>query len=225
MVGTNNLTVTVGGNFNHTTLGTNTGTDIERKNNRQEYLGGGFNISLGHLYLTQGSLIHGIDTKLRVTMNFNNYCKIGGEKVQFPTSYTSVFNTTSFSLGTTYIIGTRVGIGRLMVDVVGVNIGYLTGTFKTELSSTISNVKTGSSFLIGIELPFGTQYIFDNGFSISFSHRLDFAFGKEMTDAEMTIDGDSSTIIPNGSTLGSKESQENYLAYNLTVSLGYIFGK
>ncbi len=224
-VGVNNVSISVGGNFNYITLGTNLGTDIEKKNNRQEYLGGGFDISLGHLYLSQDTLIHGMDTKLRFTMNFNNHSKIGGEKVQFPISYTSVFNTISFSLGTTYMIGTRVGTGRLMISVGGINIGYLTGTFKTELSSIISNVKTGNSFLIGIELPFGTQYIFDNGFSIGFSHHLDFAFGREMTDAKMTIDGDSSTITPNGSRLGSKESQENFLEYNLAVNVGYVFGK
>ena len=228
-VGQNNMTVTVGGNMNYTSLTTNVTAPVNIFQDSQEFLGGGFDITLGHLYLSQGSLIHGFDTKIRFAMNFSPISKMSGIKVEAPEDFYMGFDTTTFSVGTTYIIGSKIGNGRLMFDVLGLNIGYLTGAYKQidKSSSSPSEfiVKTGNNFLVSIELPLGTRYIFDNGLTLGFSHRLDFAFGGELTDFEDSTSGGVSSYIPKGSLLGSGDNQLSYLAYNLTFSLGYLFGK
>ena len=226
-VGQNNLQITVGGNLNSTTLGRNGDlTDAQEKTSKEVYLGGGFDLTLGYLYLSQGSLIHGFDTKARFTMNFSPAYKLGGEKAEDALGNDTLeLNTTSVSVGSTYMIGKKLGEGRLMVNVLGLNLGYLTGNMKQSDITSSYNIKTGNSFLVGIDLPLGTQYIFDNGFSVGFSHRLDFALGKEATDSKETVNGNNITYTPNGSTFGTKNNQQSYMAYNLTVSLGYVFGK
>ena len=229
-VGQNNFQITVGGNMNYTALGANGDLTAEqKKQNKQEFLGGGFDLTLGYLYLSQGSLIHGFDTKVRFGMNFSPISKVGGEKYELPESMSMGLNTTTFSVGTTYMLGGKIGNGRLMVNVLGLNLGYLTGNRKIieTIGGTTStdNKKSGNSFLVGIDLPLGTQYIFDNGFSLGFSHRLDFAFGGERKPGTPTMDGTTSTTPATGSQFGTKDSQQSYMAYNLTVSLGYVFGK
>ena len=230
-IGQNNFQITLGGNMNYTTLGANGDlTAEEEKQNKQEFFGGGFDVTLGYLYLSQGSLIHGFDTKARFAMNFSPAYKSGGESVNLPEGLKVGLNTTTFSVGTTYMLGGKIGNGRLMVNVLGLNLGYLTGNIKctaTQGGQTgSSNQKTGNSFLVGIDLPLGTQYIFDNGFSVGFSHRLDFALGGEIKTMTEKIDGNNATYTPNeGSMFGTKDNQQSYMAYNLTVSLGYVFGK
>ena len=234
-VGQHNFQATVGGNMNYTTSTPNAATTAaEKKASKIDALGGGFDVTLGYLYLSQGSLIHGFDTKVRFGMNFSPISTIGGEKftpemLNFPEGATASLNTTTFSVGTTYMLGGKVGNGRVMVNVLGLNLGYLTGNLKGSaevggIKGSI-NQKTGNSFLVGIELPLGTQYIFDNGFSLGFSHRLDIALGKTATASKTTIDGHDTTHTPNGSAFGTDKSQFSYMAYNLTVSLGYVFGK
>ena len=162
-------------------------------------------------------------------MNFSPISKMSGIKVEAPEDFYMGFDTTTFSVGTTYIIGSKIGNGRLMFDVLGLNIGYLTGAYKQidKSSSSPSEfiVKTGNNFLVSIELPLGTRYIFDNGLTLGFSHRLDFAFGGERKPGTPTMDGTTSTTPATGSQFGTKDSQQSYMAYNLTVSLGYVFGK
>ena len=227
-VGQNNVQITVGGNMNYTTLGVNGDfTAEEKKQMKTEFLGGGFDVTLGYLYLSQGSLIHGFDTKVRFGMNFSPISKEGGEKVELPEGMSIGLNTTTFSVGTTYMLGGKMGNGRLMVNVLGLNLGYLTGNNKntTTTPEMTQNSKTGNSFLVGIDLPLGTQYIFDNGFSLGFSHRLDFALGGEYKQGDPKTDGTTVTIPATGSFFGTKDTQSSYMAYNLTVSLGYVFGK
>ena len=227
-VGQNNVQITIGGNMNYTTLGVNGDfTAEEKKQMKTEFLGGGFDVTLGYLYLSQGSLIHGFDTKVRFGMNFSPISKEGGEKVVLPEGMSIGLNTTTFSVGTTYMLGGKMGNGRLMVNVLGLNLGYLTGNNKntTTTPEMTANYKTGNSFLVGIDLPLGTQYIFDNGFSIGFSHRLDFALGSEFKEGTEVIDGTTVTVPGTGSSFGTKDTQSSYMAYNLTVSLGYVFGK
>ena len=228
-VGENNFQITIGGAMNSTTLGTNIGTTEETRASKIGFLGGGFDITVGHLYLSQGSLIHGFDTKLRFDMKFNSVYKYGGEKIELPKDVSMELNNINFSVGSTYIMGVKLGNGRLLVNVIGLNLGYLTGTFKVSFKMDADqlniNQRTGNSFLVGIDLPLGTQYIFDNGLSLGFSHRVDFAFGGEYKADSPVIDGNNSTTSATGSMFGSKNSQQSYLAYNLTVSLGYVFGK
>ena len=236
-VGQNNFQITVGGNMNYTTTTGNGAVTAEQKKlAKDEFLGGGFDVTLGYLYLSQGSLIHGFDTKVRFGMNFSPASKSGGKKFDAEAALgikgaTMGLNTTTFSVGTTYMLGGKVGNGRLMVNVLGLNLGYLTGNIKTTAPilglDVTANVKTGNSFLVGIDLPLGTQYIFDNGFSLGFSHRLDIALGgKNTTGRTTTTEGLDTTTTPNeGSVFGTDKSQFSYLAYNLTVSLGYVFGK
>ena len=56
---------------------------------------------------------------------------------------------------------------------------------------------------------------------------MDFALGGENTTGSTEkIDGNNATYTPNeGSLFGTKDGQQSYMAYNLTVSLGYVFGK
>ena len=227
-VGQNNMTVSVGGNMNYTSLTTNVIAPINVFQDSQEFLGGGFDITLGHLYLSQGSLIHGFDTKVRFAMNFSPISKMSGIKAELPEDFSVGFNTTTVSVGTTYIIGSKIGNGRLMFDVLGLNIGYLSGEYKymfKEVNAFVGyTVKTGNNFLVSIELPLGTRYIFDNGLTLGFSHRLDFAFGGELKGMK-DPGSEVTTIEPDGSLLGSGDNQLSYLAYNLTFSLGYVFGK
>ena len=224
-VGTNNVTIGVGGNFNYTKLSRNK----NQKDLYEEFIGGGFNISVGHLYLSQdlnqGSLIHGMDTKLGFGMNFSPIAKQNGKKVSLVEEQSFGFSDITFSLGTTYMMGAKVAKGRLMVDVLGINLGYLTGKTKLFLNPLIFIHKTGNNFLLGINLPLGIHYIFDNGFSIGFRHRLDFAFGRERTGNKFSDSGDTTISTPNGSALGTKDNQASYLAYNLTLDLAYVFGK
>ena len=231
-VGQHNFQATVGGNMNYTTSTHNSATTAaEKKSMKQEALGGGFDVTLGYLYLSQGSLIHGFDTKARFGMNFSPVYKQGGESVELPAGSAAGLNTTTFSLGSTYMLGGKVGNGRLMVNVLGLNLGYLTGN--NYYSATVGgikgseNSKTGNSFLVGIELPLGAQYIFDNGFSLGFSHRLDIALGGKPKSGTTEVDGHDKTYpLDEGSAFGTdKTTQSSYLAYNLTVSLGYVFGK
>ena len=231
-VGQHNFQATVGGNMNYTTSVPNMAETAEaKKATKSTALGGGFDVTLGYLYLSQGSMIHGFDTKARFAMNFSPLSTTFGEDVVLEDGVSLGLNTTSFSVGSTYMLGGKVGNGRLMVNVVGLNLGYLTGNLKTSFKqgdvTGSNNQKTGNSFLVGIDLPLGTQYIFDNGVSLGFSHRLDFALGGENTTGSTEkIDGNNATYTPNeGSMFGTKDSQQSYMAYNLTFTVGYVFGK
>ena len=102
-------------------------------------------------------------------------------------------------------------IGRIDIDDKGADHKYI--------------LDTGSSFLIGITLPLGVRYILDNGFSIGLSHRLDIALGRDSSDVTTDTSGNTTTITPNGSALGYRPHQSNYLAYDLSLNIGLVFGR
>ena len=223
-VGVNNVSVNVGGNFNYTGLGINTGSDQQKKDAYRQFLGGGFDVSIGHLRISEGyNVIHGLESKTRFMMNFDTIYSSGGLAV--PDQITSTFNTLSLTVGTTYMMGTKVDKGRVFVDVLGLEIGYMTGMINIEDENKKIVKDTGSSFLIGITLPLGVRYILDNGFSIGLSHRLDIALGRGSSDVTTDTSGNTTTITPNGSALGYRDHQNNYLAYNLSLNIGLVFGR
>ena len=225
-VGVNNVSISIGGNFNYTGLGINTGSDQQKKDAFRQFLGGGFDVSIGHLRISDGNyLIHGLESKTRFMMNFDTVYSSGGFAV--PDRYAATFNTLSLTVGTVYMMGTRLDNGRVLVDVLGLEIGYMTGriTIDDEEVDHKLILETGSSFLIGITLPLGVRYILDNGFSIGLSHRLDIALGRGSSDARVNTSGNTTTITPNGSFLGYRPHQSNYLAYNLSLNIGLVFGK
>ena len=225
-VGVNNVSISVGGNFNYTGLGSNIGSAQDKKNAYSRYLGGGFDVSIGHLRISEGyNLIHGLESKTRFMMNFDTIYSSGGLAV--PDQYAATFNTLSLTAGTTYMMGTKVDNGRVLVDVLGLEIGFMIGRIDIDDKGADHKyiLDTGSSFLIGITLPLGVRYILDNGFSIGLSHRLDIALGRGSSDVTTDTSGNTTTITPNGSALGYRDHQNNYLAYNLSLNIGLVFGR
>ncbi len=243
----NNFTVNVGGAFNYSQMTMNGYKDMgmTAKQAGTSYMGGGFNVELGHLHLSQGSLIHAFDTRLGFAMNFDGISKLGGEKVELPKGCSMSFNPMYVYVGTTYAMGAKMGNGTLLVDVLGLNLGYFGASSKSvgsfgfgddgeeeeEVASIADSskmtmiAKDGGAFLVSLNLPLGTQYVFDNGFSVGFRHRLDFAFGSTSDEeGKVKVDGTTTTYTSKGSQFGTKDGQSSYLAYNLTVSLGYAFG-
>lgn len=228
-VGQHNGTINVGGVFNYSEFTPNKGTEQEKKDGKREYIGGGFNASLGYLYLTQGTLIHGFDTRLTFGISWNPIHKFGGESSQdaLGDGNTSRFDRKHATLGTTYLLGTRIGGGRLMMDVLGVNIGWFVArdvrTFRN--GNKMHQDIYGNSFLLGLTLPLGTQYIFDNGFMVGFRHRLDFTWG-ENKNLIYGEDKDRTYTIPDeGSFFGTSSDQNTYLGYSITISFGFALGK
>lgn len=229
-VGVNNVTVNVGGNFNYTGVGTNAGSNQEKDSAYTQFLGGGFDVSIGHLHISDGyDLIHGLESKTRFMMNFDTIYSAGGFAV--PNQFDVTFDTLSITVGTVYMMGTKIDKGRVLVDVLGLEIGYMIGRIDIETKEVAGMddhklvLDTGSSFLIGITLPLGIRYILNNGLSIGFSHRLDIALGRGSSDVTVDTSGNTTTIIPNGSALGYRDHQSNYLAYNLSLNIGLVFGK
>jgi len=229
-VGTHNGTINVGGAFNFATTSSNAPTGQEKKDSTETFLGGGFNVELGYLYLSSGTLIQGFDTRLSFGMNYDGVYQKGGNPVNFPKSMSQSLDTMYFQVGTTYQLGTVLGKGRILVDVLGLNLGIISlkDVLNQKVAETESTIiqKGGNAFLIGINLPLGTQYIFDNGFTLGFRHRLDFALGGERSGLGGESNGTTTTIFyDKGSQFGTHNNQKSYLAYNLTFSLGYVFGK
>ncbi|MGL4677018.1 MAG: hypothetical protein ACRCWI_05070 [Brevinema sp.] len=224
-VGTNNMTINIGGVFNYSQGVINDDSTIsERSKRMSDYVGGGFNLEIGHLYLSQGDVIHAMDTRLSFGINFDDPHK--GQTLQSPLDIE--FNTLSFSIGTSYAMGKVVGKGRILVDILGLNFGYFTANLilsdKVESATFISRM--GNNLLVSLNLPLGVQYIFNNGLMLGFKHRLDFAFSTIPTGESIAIEDNSMTTTPlGGGIFGIDQSQTSYLAYNLTFSIGYVFGK
>lgn len=219
-VDTHNIIANIGGDLNVVNLQPNFGTDAYKNALELEFIGGGFNIEVGYLHLSSGKLIHGIDTRASFGMNFDPIYKQGGQKVDLSNNTSESFDTIYFQLGATYSLGTELKNGKILVDILGLNLGYTSPRCEVVLlmqNTQITAVtKFGDGFLLGINLPLGTQYIFNNGLSIGFRHRLDFIIG-----SKPIIDGKN---LLSGSLLGTDKSQLNNLAYNLTFSIGYVFG-
>ncbi|MGL5955249.1 MAG: hypothetical protein ACRC0X_01385, partial [Brevinema sp.] len=160
--------------------------------------------------------------------NFDPVKTIMGQEVNLPDKTTASFNTLNVYLGTTYAVGTQVGEGRILVDILGLNLGYFSADPRTKVSDpkATSVSKLGNHLLVSLNLPLGTQYIFDNGLMLGFRHRLDFAFSSEPKDVTRTVDGTTrTTTLGSGGYYGTGKTQAAYMAYNLTFSIGYAFGK
>lgn len=225
-VGVNNFTFNVGGSFNYSQWMPNIGTSQEKKDAREGQIGGGFSIDLGHLYLSQGSVINGWDTRFSYGMSFDHIYKVGNSVVDLPDDIKNRFYSLTVSFGTTYIVGTKMDSGRLLVDILGLNIGYFSGAEELETSANTTVFKKGENFLLGLTLPLGIQYIFDNGLILGYRHRLDFAFGESPTRGAAVADGNKVTFpVDKGGIFGTKDSQKSFLAYNLTFTIGYAIGK
>jgi len=228
-VGRHNGTINIGGEFKYTEFSPNKGTSQERKDGEREYIGGGLNVELGYLYLTKNTLIHGFDTRLSFALiNFNPLYKFGGEAAKdvLVDGKTSVFSSKYVTIGTTYILGTKIEKGRLMIDVLGLNIGWFTARDLRKVNGQMNWTIYENSFLLGVNLPLGTQYIFDNGFMVGFRHRLDFVFGDEKSIHLVNIaNNQTSDPLATDAVFGLGKDQHTYLGYNVTVSFGFAIGK
>ena len=227
-IGTHNGLVSIGGGLGYNSTTNNTLNPLAGVANGAGYVGGGYTIELGYLYLKDAnSFIHGVDTRLSFGQHFNSQTTADGEKIELPEGVKSSFDTTFFQVGTTYQIGLKTGPGRLMIDIFGLNLGYLSANINSSSTGAgmtfESKNKMGNNFLLGFNLPLGINYIMDNGLMIGFRHRIDMAFGAEYGMLESS---DGTTISPDkGSRLGFADNQAQYLAYNLTFNIGYAFGK
>lgn len=228
-VGRHNATINIGGEFKYTEFSPNKGTSQERKDGKREYMGGGLNVDLGYLYLTKGTLIHGFDTRLIFALiNFSPLYKSGGKAAKdvLVDGKTSVFSSKYLTIGTTYILGSKLDRGRLMIDVLGVNIGWFTARDLRKVNGEMNWTIYGNSLLLGVNLPLGTQYIFDNGFMIGFHHRLDFAFGNEKSIHLINVaNNQTDDTLATDAVFGTGKNQHSYLAYNIAFSIGYAIGK
>ncbi len=207
----NNITVRIGGVFNAGFTIPNDITATEDYIREFETLGGGYVAEVGYLWLLRGeSTIQAIDVRLGGGQSFGAATKAFGASI--PTDPYSL-NTyiTGVYIGATHTIGTAAGPGIYMMDTLGFNLGWLGATVRCSVSSdgkaTEKSIDYGNSFLFAVKLPLGMQYIFDNGISVGFRHRLDFAFGSE-----------------SGSHFGTGRYQNLHIIYNLTLSAGFTFG-
>ncbi|MGL5956557.1 MAG: hypothetical protein ACRC0X_08170 [Brevinema sp.] len=224
IVGTNNMTINLGGVFNYSQIVINDDS-TKRSERLSDYIGGGFNLEIGYLYLSQDSVIHAIDTRIGFGVNLDNPHTgelIGLSEIKF--------NTLHFYIGTTYGIGQIVGYGRILVDILGLNFGFFTANLI--VSEQVDDEKVhfisrmGNNFLLSLNLPLGIQYIFNNGLMLGFRHRLDFAFSKLYTGFKSTVRDTITTSIPqDGGVFGLSKFQDSYLGYNMNFSIGYVFGK
>ncbi len=213
-VGKNNFTINVGVGSSSVLLNTYT-PSLENlgtmDTNVVNYWGMMASVELGHLFLSQGKLVHSLDTRLG--FNMGGVENIDGSDSMY--SDTGI-EPMSFYAGTTYAMGFRAGKGTLLFDIIGFNLGYFTGDmiyFKEGSSEKLSTTKSGGAMLVSFNLPLGTQYVFDNGLMLGFRHKVDTVIGY---DPEYNDDFE----ITSGSIYGhNTDKQSAYLAYNLTVSV------
>lgn len=205
-ISTHNGTINFGGAFNVMRSAVNTAVGNEFYS---QALGGGFSIELGYLYLHETNIIHGLDTRASVGMNFDYYNMIAGSHL--PDVLSVRFDTIFFQVGTTYQLGLSVNKGRLLFDIIGINIGFLHAKEKIKLNDeSLNDYNYGNNFLLGINLPIGIQYILDNGMMIGFRHRIDLLFsGPLKRNADETF--------------GTTETERNYIDYNININIGYAF--
>lgn len=223
-VGTNNFTFNVGGTFNVSSIYGNANQTIPIKERTTAFLGGGFNMELGHLYLSQGNVVTGADTRFGFGMNYDKLHTIGGRGID--TNIDVSFNTLSVYLGSTFVIGKKLNAGHLLFDIAGLDMGYFIGAQRQKLNNITANILTGNHFLLSINLPLGTQFIFNNGLIIGFRHQLDMAFAPLVSDPIVETDGINTIVRPNrGGVFGNSRAQDTLLSYSLTFSLGFAIGK
>ncbi len=226
-IGTHNFTVNVGGTFSYDMIDDNgvVPSLVISPNTTDFFLGGGFNIEIGHLYIHQKYIIHALDTRVSFGLNISDLHRVDGRLVLFADGADNYIRTLHFYAGTTYAIGREIGLGQILIDIVGVNLGYLNTKEVRETSTSKEAVYSGSIFTLSGNLPLGIQYIFDNGWMLGFKHRLTFAFSGTPTIKTSTVDDVLIYQPTSGGLYGLFNSQAKYLSYNLTLSVGYVFGK
>lgn len=213
---THNGTFNFGGVFNYAQFTSNN----THQNNTTS--GGGFNAELGYLYLNNFSstLLLGIDTRLSFGMNYNRFAKINNNTVS--SSYTNnTFSTIYTQVGTSLQIGASFESGVVLVDLLGINLGYQNSTGYSPLGDLGNHdlIEYGHGFLFGINLPLGITFILANGFIMGFRQRLDFIFSPEPVYRINNVD------MIYGGLFGLKKDQNIYFSYNITFSLGFILGE
>lgn len=208
------------------------------RDRREEHLGGGFNVAFGHLMLKDvNDSVHGLDSRIGFGMSFDHVLSKKmltiGATANLLGSNIERRDSIRFSVGATYATGKKVENARYLFDIIGLDFGFLgfnTYTFFRRGNFTESGSKNlGLSALVGVTLPGGMHYIYDNGFSIGYRHRLDFAFNHpspKFINGNHTSNGfgDFGTGAPSPG-FGAELSQRTFLAYNLTFSIGYVWGR
>ncbi len=216
----NNLTINVGGGFSSVLLNTYTPSFenlVSMDTNVVHYLGGGLSVELGHLFLSQGNFVHALDTRLG--FNMGGVANADGSDSMY---VDTGIEPMAIYAGTTYAMGFKAGKGRLLFDIIGVNLGYFSGDmiyFEEGSTKELYTMKSGNAMLVSFNLPLGMHYVFDNGLMLGFRHRVDTAIG---ADPEYNDDFE----ITSGSIYGNNvdKFQMGYLSYNATLSIGFAFG-
>ncbi len=221
-----NFTINVGGTFSYDMIDDNGSMPslLISPNTMDSFLGGGFDFSLGYLYLYEKYIIQGFDTRVSFGMNFNSLCRVDGRIAILGDGVENSMRAMYFNAGTTYYIGRELNFGRILIDIVGVNIGYLCTKEIRENSSKKEIIYSGGIFTLSANLPMGIQYIFDNGIMLGFKHRLNFAFSGTPTIQSTTSNNVTEYEPTTGGLYGIGSSQSKYLSYNLTFGVGYVFG-
>ncbi len=84
-VGEHNITANIGGAFNAAFTVANDTSDWGGEEAEKdyawdsEYLGGGYSVELGYLWLKQGTMVHGVDVRLGFGQNFGSPYKQWGK--------------------------------------------------------------------------------------------------------------------------------------------------
>lgn len=225
-VGRNNFTLNVGGSFNASVLTTGLGALGDLSFNSElkasGFYGGGFNVEMGYLALSQSAVTHALDLRFGVGMNFTegSQASLSIQNVKLDGSR---FNTFNASANAVYAIGSRMGKGRFLIDIFGAGAGYFTGDEIMGEDDNKKVFKGGNNFLFSAILPLGMQYVFDSGLMVGFRHRIDVAVAAD-TLFEATGSGE---LVPegDGGRFGFNKNQTSYFAYNLTFSVGFAIGK
>ncbi len=224
-IGNHNITVNVGGNFNYNFVDDNGVVPSLwiNPNTSDSFIGGGFNLEVGHLYLKQKYIINALDTRVSFGMNFSDIYTVDGRRAILSEGTDIGLNSIYFQVGTTYSIGWVLDKGRVFLDMIGLGVGYINTEEIGKYSSYSETVKSGDIFTLSVNLPLGVQYIFNNNMMIGFRHRLNFAFSAEPT-IKKTVSGTDVYYKPsNGGLYGMSRNQSKYLDYNLTFNIGYVF--
>ncbi len=178
--------------------------------------GGGYTFELGYMYLIEDYSFSGmslaIDGRFSFGQTFSPTTNFTGYGISESTGH---MTTTHFYVGATFALGVPLYKGSLLVDVLGINLGCISGQIL--VNDLSGNVDLGNAFLLSATLPLGLQYVFDTGLMVGFRQRLDFAFGVSPEYKNGSVDS--------GGWFGTGSEQSFYMAYNITVTVGYAFGR
>ncbi len=202
------FTLNAGGGYKLTDIAFN----YPYKTSLFESSGSGYNIEISYIWDIDSRGIFSLDTRIGFEQNFNDIKKFHSSSTKSTSYSTWRIDTISAYAGTTFNIAVKFPSGSLLMDIAGVNAGWMKASEKID-SSTRS---WGNSILLGINLPGGIKYILNNGLMIGFRQKVDMAFG-----STPVLDDDSSAV--SGSYFGITRSQFSYLSYNITASIGYKF--